>query len=118
MYEPKNPDEVLVELRKRSEDLFHLALVCKAARTLAEWSDAQDSMAQIMEGVGDLLDQVDQVHLGFYRRTTTPTKDLVARGQRLESELHHFCGPEMQSHDGCNCSDCESIRAFSLVDVE
>lgn len=116
----RDPADVLKELRLRSENIRYLALVMRAARTLGEWSDAQDALARFMESAGDLLDQVDEAHLGFVggRRKVQPTPELLARGRRLEGELHHFCQQSIYEHDGCSCSDCESVRRFKLEEVE
>jgi hypothetical protein len=117
---PMDPVKALAELRRRSNDLFHLALVLKGSRTLAEWSDAQDSMAAIMERLGDLFDQVDPIHVGFVdgRRTCAPTGDLIARGKRLENAFHRFCGGGTHAYVGCDCSDCLEVRDFRLEAVE
>jgi hypothetical protein len=116
----RDPVATLEELRKRSEPLFHLVLVCRGARTLAEWADAQTAMAVEMERDGDLLDRVHPVHLGFVngRRPVAPRDGLVARGQRLESALHQFCQTSIFLHEYCHCSDCESVRNFRLEQIE
>jgi hypothetical protein len=115
-------DKVLIlsKLKGRSQDVVRLAMVMRHARSLPEWSDAQDAMANILEACGDDHDQASPEDLGFVndRRSVQPKAELLARGDRLLAELHHFCGTSRAFGASlCDCPDCQEVRNFNLDDV-
>ncbi len=120
MVQVMDKDLALGKLKEISNQIMRLALVMAAARSLSEWSDAQDAAASLMEMAGDVLDQTDLEDQGFVdgHKKVQPIEELLARGERLEAALHRFCGPGMVAHDGCECSDCRMIRENRWEDTE
>ena len=60
-----NAQITLVKLRTWARSIARLSLVMMAARSLAEWDDAQTYMAELLEQAGDAMDQTTPEEQGL-----------------------------------------------------
>jgi hypothetical protein len=97
-----NAQITLVKLRTWARSIARLSLVMMAARSLAEWDDAQTYMAELLEQAGDAMDQTTPEEQGFVgnHKKLQPKEELLARGDRLWEALHNSCGLALYQEPG------------------